>query len=106
RSGDACLTKMMRDCPPCVLDAIYGKIAQESLDVLEAALPEIRADNFIFRQFYEPDKSALENYQASPMLRLGFVTYLEPHAPERFQAVRQRYAAEIAAVEERIAALS
>jgi hypothetical protein len=88
------------------LDAIYGKIAQESLDVLEAALPEIRAENFIFRQFYEPDKSALENYQASPMLRMGFIPYLERHAPERVQAVRQRYAAEIAAVEERIAALS
>jgi hypothetical protein len=62
--------------------------------------------NFIFRQFYEPDKSALENYQASPMLRMGFIPYLERHAPERVQAVRQRYAAEIAAVEERIAALS
>jgi hypothetical protein len=40
------------------------------------------------------------------MLRMGFIPYLERHAPERVQAVRQRYAAEIAAVEERIAALS
>jgi len=51
------------------LDAIYGMIAQESLDVLEAAVPELHAANFIFRQFYEPDKSVLENYQTSPLLR-------------------------------------
>jgi len=88
------------------LDAIYGMIAQESLDVLEAAVPELHAANFIFRQFYEPDKSVLENYQTSPMLRMGFIPYLERHAPERVQAIRQRYAVEIADVEERIAALS
>ena len=88
------------------LDAIYGMIAQESLDVLEAAVPELHAANFIFRQFYEPDKSVLENYQTSPMLRMGFIPYLERHAPERVQAIRQCYAVEIADVEERIAALS
>src|SRR6266851_6307453 len=89
-----------------VLDDMYGKIALESPEVLEAALPEIRAENFIFRQFYTPDRTVLESYQASPMLRMGFIPYLERHAPERFETVKQHYAAQLAAVDAQIAALA
>jgi hypothetical protein len=89
-----------------VLDNMYGQIAMESPEVLEAALPAIRTENFIFRQFYEPDRTALESYQASPMLRMGFIPYLERHAPERFETVKQHYAAQLAAVDAQIAALA
>jgi hypothetical protein len=87
------------------LDDMYGQMAMESPEVLEAALAEIRAENFIFRQFYKPDRTALENYQASPMLQMGFIPYLERHAPERFEAVKQDYAAQLADVDAQIATL-
>ena len=39
------------------------------------------------------------------MLQMGFIPYLERHAPERIQTVRTQYATEIASLEEQIAAL-
>ena len=87
------------------LQELCEQIAVESPDILETALPEIRAENYIFRQFYKPDQSALENYQASPMIQMVFTPYLERHAPERFEAVKRHYTAQLAAVEEQLAAL-
>jgi hypothetical protein len=40
------------------------------------------------------------------MIQMGFTPYLERHAPERFEAVKQHYAAQLAAVEAQLAALS
>ena len=59
-----------------------------------------------FRYVYERDKSALENYQARAALRPFFHPFLERHAPARFEAIQQQYAAQIAAVDGLIAALS
>ena len=59
----------------------------------------------ILRELYKRGQSALENYQASPIFKVFFNPYLEGHAPERFQAVRRRYAPEIAVIEEKITAL-
>jgi Initiator Replication protein len=87
------------------LDDTYGEMAQTFPEVLEAALPSIFADNLFLHQCYDPDKSPLENYQASFMFKEAFRPYLECHAPERIQAVHTQYATEIAALEEHIAAL-
>jgi hypothetical protein len=88
------------------LDDLYGQLALEAPEVLEAARPAVVAENGFIRQRYDPDKSALENYQVSPMLQGAFNPYLERHAPQRVQALRQHYAAAIAAVEAQIAALA
>jgi hypothetical protein len=87
------------------LDDMFRQIAMESPEVLETALSGIFAESPFYRQRYEHDKSALENYQASRILKVAFNPYLERHAPERVQAVKERYITQIAAVEERIAAL-
>jgi hypothetical protein len=39
------------------------------------------------------------------MIQMVFPPYLERHAPERFEAVKRHYAAQLAAVEEQLAAL-
>src|SRR5262249_48945202 len=88
------------------LDDLYGQLALEAPEVLEAARPAVVAENGFIRQRYDPDKSALENYQASPVLQGAFNPYLERHAPQLVQALRQHYAAAIATVEAQIAALA
>jgi hypothetical protein len=87
------------------LSDTYEELARTSPGVLEAALTSIFAENSFCRQCYDHDKSPLENYRASFMFKEAFRPYLERHAPERIQAVQMRYATEIAALEEQIAAL-
>ena len=87
------------------LSDTYDELVRTLPEVLEAALTDIFAGNAFLRQYYEPDKSPLANYQASMMFKEACRPYLERHAPERIQAVRTPYATEIAALEEQIAAL-
>lgn len=87
------------------LDALSGQVAAEALGVLDQAASELLAENFGFRQFYDRDKSALENYQARKAVQAFLNPYLERHDPARFEAVKQHYAAQIAAVDGQIAAL-
>ena len=85
---------------------ICEAIAAASPDVLETALPAIFAETPFLRQYQEPEKSALENYRAAGFVFKGAVnSYLERYAPERFQVVIEQYTAQIAAVEEQLAAL-
>ena len=87
------------------LQNIYTQLAQESPEVLNQAVTALMKENYLFRQFYERDKSALENYRARPMLQMGFNPYLERHDPGRFETVKQSYVAQIAAIESEIASL-
>jgi hypothetical protein len=87
------------------LSDTYDELVRTLPEVLEAALTNIFAGNAFLRQYYDPDKSALANYQASMMFKEACRPYLERHTPERIQAIRTRYATEIAALEEQIAAL-
>ena len=87
------------------LSDTYDELVRTLPEVLEAALTDIFAGNAFLRQYYDPDKSALANYQASMMFKEACRPYLERHTPERIQAIRTRYATGIAALEEQIAAL-
>ena len=86
------------------LQALARRIAEGAPEVLEAALPDL-ADNFMVRQYYKSSQSALENFRERSLLEMVFYPYLERHSPEQFQSIRQDYAARIAAVDERIAAV-
>jgi hypothetical protein len=88
-----------------VLSDTYDELVRTLPEVLEVALTDIFAGNAFLRQYYDPDKSALANYQASMMFKEACRPYLERHTPERIQAVRTRYTKEIAALEEQLAAL-
>jgi len=46
------------------LDQLSGQVAAEAPGILEQAAAELLPESFGFRQFYDRDKSALENYQA------------------------------------------
>ena len=88
------------------LQALYLQLAEEAPDVLEQAVPLLLKENYLFRQFYQRDQSALANYQARAMLQMGFNPSLAAHAPERVTALEQHYAAQLAAVEAHLAALA
>ena len=51
------------------LDQLSGQVAAESAEVLEQAAAELLMENLGFRQFYKRDKTALENYQSSPLIQ-------------------------------------
>src|SRR6266853_2175713 len=88
------------------LQALYLQLAEEAPDVLEQAVPLLLKENYLFRQFYQRDQSALANYQARAMLQMGFNPSLAAHAPERVATLEQHYAAQLAAVEAQLAALA
>ena len=81
-------------------------IAAMSPEVLETALPGVLQTNAVLRDLYKPDRSALDNYWESFSLQGALGPYLERHAPERIQAIKDHYAKLMAAVEGQIAALS
>jgi plasmid replication initiation protein len=87
------------------LTQLRDQVATESPDILERAVAELLMENRGFLFLYKRDKSALENYLSRPSLQAFFNPYLEKHHPTRFEAIRQRYAAQIAAVDAQITAL-
>ena len=87
------------------LDSLRDHIVKEVPSVLDQAIADLM-EYHGFRYVYERGKSALENYQARAALRPFFHPFLEQHAPGRFEAIQQQYAAQIAAVDGLIAALS
>jgi hypothetical protein len=84
---------------------LRDKVAAESPDVLEQAVAELLAEDRGFLFLYKREKSALENYQLRPSLQALFNPYLEKYDPACFETIRQRYAAQTAAVDAQIAAL-
>ena len=82
-----------------------SQVAAESPGILEQAAAELLTESFGFRQFYNRDKPALENYQARKAVQALLNPFLERHAPERFEAIKQTYAARIAAIDAQIAVL-
>ena len=81
-------------------------IAALSPEVLETALPGVLQTNAVLRDLYKPDRSALDNYRESFSLQGALGPYLERHAPERIQAIKDHYAKLMATVEGQIVALS
>ena len=81
-------------------------IAAMSPEVLETALPGVLQTNAVLRDLYKPDRSALDNYWESFSLQGALGPYLESHAPERIQAIKDHYTKLMAAVEGQIAVLS
>jgi hypothetical protein len=87
------------------LDQLSSRVAAESPGMLEQVAAELLTESFGFRQFYDRDKSALENYQARKAVQALLNPFLERHAPERFEAIKHNYAPRIAAIDAQIAAL-
>jgi Initiator Replication protein len=87
------------------LDQLSNRVAAESPGILEQAAAELLTESFGFRQFYDRDKSALENYQARKAVQVLLNPFLERHAPECFEAVKRNYATRIAAIDAQVAAL-
>jgi hypothetical protein len=87
------------------LNQLRDHVAAESPDILDRAVAELLTENRGFLFLYKRDKSALENYLSRLSLQAFFHPYLEKQNPAGFEAIRQRYAAQIAAVDAQITAL-
>jgi cobyrinic acid a,c-diamide synthase len=87
------------------LDHMRDQVASEAQEVLEQAAAVLLAENNGFRFLYKRDMTALENYQSSTSLRVFFSPYLEKHQPACFEAIKEHYAAQLAAVDEQFAAM-
>lgn len=83
----------------------YGAIAAASPHLLDGAFPKVFAQYPYAKKFYNSQLSCLENYQGKIMLQALLNPYLEHHDPEPVGAIKERFAAEIAAIDEHIAAL-
>jgi hypothetical protein len=55
--------------------------------MLEEAVTALQAQDRLFRQYYRPDKTLVENYEERPMLYIPIDNFLKEHYPERFQAL-------------------
>jgi replication initiator protein len=87
------------------LEALYGSVATEALGILDHAASELLVEDKGFGFIYNREKTSLENYQARPLLQGYFHPYLKRYAPERFEPIKQRYEAQIAALDAQIAVL-
>lgn len=87
------------------LNQLRDQVAAKSPDILDQAVAELLTENRGFLFLYKRDESALENYLSRPFLQAFFNPYLEKHSPARFEAIRQRYAAQMTAVDTQITAL-
>ena len=86
-------------------DELYSRVATEALGILDQAASELLAEDKGFGFLYNREKSSLENYQSRPLLQGYFHSYLKRYAPEHFEPIRQRYEAQITALDAQIAAL-
>ena len=88
------------------LDQLRSQVVVETPAILDQAAAELLAADNGFRFIYKRDSSALENYQERRAIQAFLNPYLEKHNPARFDVVRQQYGAQLAAVEEQLAAVS
>jgi hypothetical protein len=90
-------------------DALHAHC--EEMIATTPVLPEeevtaLLAQDSTFRQYYQPHKSPLENYRARAFVYLPIESFLTEHYPEHFQALYAARNAELAALDEKIAALA
>jgi Initiator Replication protein, WH1/Initiator Rep protein, WH2 len=75
-------------------------IVQEAPAILEEAAEQIFRVNPLIRKVCPLEKTLLESYREKPMLRVLVDQYLMKLNPERFLTVRERYEAQLTAIEE------
>lgn len=81
------------------LQTLCSRIAEAQPEVLEQAVAWALQEVQGFRLLYYREHSALDNYRGRVAMQALLNPYLERQAPERFVEVRERYRAEIAALE-------
>ena len=73
--------------------------------LLEEAVTALLAQDSTFGHYYQHQKSPLENYRARAFVYLPVDTFLTKNHPEHFQALFAAHNTELAALDEKIAAL-
>mgnify|MGYP001198624370 CR=1 FL=1 len=81
------------------LQTLSSTIAAEQPEVLEQAVAWAFQEVEGFRWLYHREHTALDNYRDRVAIQALLNPYVERQAPERFGAVRERYAAALAALE-------
>lgn len=80
------------------------QMVKESPAILEEAMEAFFKEKPEFKQFYLPGKTPVQNYRERAVFWMGIDPYLIKRDPERFQAVQDAYATNLAALEEEVAA--
>lgn len=75
------------------------KIIEETPTLLEQMTASLFKENSVLKKACEPGKSLIDNYQEKTVLRVTVDQYLMDHHPERFEAIRKHYDAQIATLE-------
>jgi hypothetical protein len=86
------------------LHELCEQIVKDTPTLLQQLTTGLFKENAILKKSYQPEKCLIENYQEKPMLRVMVDQYLMDHYPERFCAIRERYDAQLAALESKPAA--
>jgi hypothetical protein len=73
--------------------------------LLDAAVAALREKNPTFWRDYSPGATPPEDYRERPSLYVPVENFLVRRYPERFQALHAAHGAELAALDEKIAAL-
>jgi hypothetical protein len=81
------------------------RMIEASPDLLEEAVTALREKNSTFWQGYSPDQAPLKDYRERPSLYVPVENFLTQRYPEHFQALTAAYDAQVAALDEKIAAL-
>ena len=87
------------------LQTLCGRMAEEQPEVLEQAVAWALQEVQGFHVLYHRGETALDNYRDRVVMQALLNPYLERQAPERFVEVRDRYTAEIAALESQLRVL-
>jgi len=87
------------------LHQVCKAFVHEVPEALDAAIAELSSvEDFIFHNFYQQDKSALENFER-PLIYVYVDKWLEEKYPERFESVRAEFTQKEADLDQQIAAL-
>jgi hypothetical protein len=97
--------KQMQSVHGEALHAYCKEMIAASPASLEEAIETLRAQDYMFRQNYRPDKTPMENYEDRPILYITVDNFLTKHHPGHFQPLLAAQHAELAALDEQIAAL-
>jgi hypothetical protein len=87
------------------LQTLCASIVEEQPEVLEQAVAGALQDVAGLHLLYHREHTALDNYRGRVAMQTVLNPYVERQAPERFATVRERYAAELAALENQRCAL-
>jgi hypothetical protein len=80
-------------------------MADETPTLIEHLIENVLTEEPSYRQFYEPDKTLIQNYREHAFLAAAVETQVIQRYPERFVAIRAAYERQVTILNSRIGSL-